>query len=608
MLQVFGCLLALIVVVAATGQQPNAPPVNPEATPAARALLRSLDALSGHATMSGQHNFPNTVSRYSDRVFELTERYPAVFGQDFGFSGGEDKDSTLGRPAMIEEVIRQYRAGAVIALTWHAVRPTEEEPVTFHSSVQGHLTAWEFAQVTTPGTELYSRWARQVDLIAGYLRELQDAGVPVLFRPYHEMNGNWFWWGGRPGPKGTQVLYRQIFDRYVHRHHLNNLIWVWNVNSPGGNAGDVQAYYPGDGYADVLTMDIYGPFEQAYYDSMVALAGPTRPIALAEVGAMPSLEVLAKQPRWAYFMMWSGLQESSNSMEQLQTMFHAPGVVNRGDERLAKPLPSPSSAPLPVTPGATPEAQALLARLYRVKGGTALQGLQVIGDAATMPAQTADFAEFTLADEPNTSERMAAFRAAAKAGKVVALRWLPPSPTGGGSEPLTDFEWGQLRTPGTALQARWVAETDAAGALLKTLEKEHIAVLWSGLPACNAQGFWWSGRPGPEGCAELVREQQERLVEQDGVRSVLWNWEPATPGFGGSGNAGWAEFYPGPLYTDVLTLDAATVSGRFNPYRALETFGAGKPVGLRLDKAPAAGEADAAASRTGASWQWIVTP
>jgi hypothetical protein len=164
--------------------RPDAPPVNPDSTPAARALLHEIDSLSGHATLSGQHNFPNSVSRYSDRVYDLTGHYPAVFGQDFGFSGGNDKNSTLGRPSMIREIIRQYRSVAVIALAWHSVRPTDDEPVTFHDSVQGHLTDWEFHQVLTPGTDLYNRWARQVDVIAGYLQELQAAGVPVLFRAY----------------------------------------------------------------------------------------------------------------------------------------------------------------------------------------------------------------------------------------------------------------------------------------------------------------------------------------------------------------------------------------------------------------------------------------
>ena len=67
--------LASVVGICATcatiAQTPDAQPVNPDATPAARALLHDLDTISGHATISGQHNYPNTVSRYSDRVYDF---------------------------------------------------------------------------------------------------------------------------------------------------------------------------------------------------------------------------------------------------------------------------------------------------------------------------------------------------------------------------------------------------------------------------------------------------------------------------------------------------------------------------------------------------------
>src|ERR1035438_4182029 len=139
---------------AAPADPPHAAPVNPSATPEARALLKQIDQISGQFTLTGQHNFPNHVSRWSDRIYDLTGKFPAIFGQDFGFSGGEDKDSVEGRPSMIEEAKRQYRNGAVIALTWHAVRPTDDEPVTFHDSVQGHLTDFEWNELLTPGTDL----------------------------------------------------------------------------------------------------------------------------------------------------------------------------------------------------------------------------------------------------------------------------------------------------------------------------------------------------------------------------------------------------------------------------------------------------------------------
>ena len=306
---------------------PTAAPVNPDATPEARELLKRIDAISGHSTLTGQHNFPNHQSRWSDRIYDLTGKFPAIFGSDFGFSGGDD------------------------------------EPVTFRDSVQGKLTDFEWNELLTPGTDINKRWEEQVDVVAGYLKQLQDAGVPVLFRPYHEMNGNWFWWGGRPGPKGSAALYRQLFDRFVHVHHLNNLIWVWNSDRPSGNAGKIADFYPGAQYADVVTIDIYGEFSQTWYDTMLSIAGD-KPVALGEVGTMPTLDVLAKQPRWAYFMVWSDM-ESANSLEQLQAVYHAPNMLNRGDAPFVPPAGAPAAPAIePVTSQASSAAKALLAKLH----------------------------------------------------------------------------------------------------------------------------------------------------------------------------------------------------------------------------------------------------
>jgi Glycosyl hydrolase family 26 len=74
----------------AQSTQPSAPPVNPQASPEARSLLRYLDSISGKYTITGQHNFPNSISPWTDRTYDLTGKYPGLFGQDFGFSGGED--------------------------------------------------------------------------------------------------------------------------------------------------------------------------------------------------------------------------------------------------------------------------------------------------------------------------------------------------------------------------------------------------------------------------------------------------------------------------------------------------------------------------------------
>ena len=608
-------VLCMCTTCAATAQTPDAQPVNPDATPAARALLHDIDTISGRATIAGQHNFPNSVSRYSDRVYDLTGEYPGIFGQDFGFAGGDDKDSTLGRPSMIEEVIRQYRNGAVIALTWHSVRPTDDEPVTFRDSVQGHLTDWEWRQVLTPGTDLYTRWCRQVDRIAGYLKELQDAGVPVLFRPYHEMNGNWFWWGGRPGPDGSAALYRQIFDRYVHMHHLNNLVWVWNVNSPSGNAGSVADYFPGSGYADVLTMDIYGPFSQEFYDQMVALADPLhKPIALAEVGAMPSLTTLAAQPRWAYFMMWSGMAEGANSPDQLQAIFHAPNIINRGDSRLSAPLAAPTAPPAPGDVNAGAEVRGLLDKLADAKGKGVLGGQSVVESSATAfpEAQAVSDAtgkrpaiiEIDLTGTTGPDALLAQVQEATRRGELVELRWTPPCPTDGAAAGvLTSFEWQQLLEPGTDLNHRWAAQADAAAALLRPLAEAHLAVLWSPYPALNGDGNWWSGHPGPEGSQELYRRLYERLTGDGNIHNLAWVWEAVPPSFNPAANNALEDFFPGPLHIDAITLDANTLGGsRFPLDRLLTQFAGGKPFGVRV----ASGVPSTDVLAREVNWRWMM--
>jgi mannan endo-1,4-beta-mannosidase len=581
---------------------PHDKPVNPHASPEAQEMLKRLDEISGRYTLTGQHNFPNHLSRWSDRVYDLTGKFPAIFGQDFGFSGGEDKDSTEGRPSMIEEVKRQYRNGAVIALTWHAVRPTDDEPVTFRNSVQGHLTDFEWNELLTPGTDLYNRWAEQVDVIAGYLRQLRDACVPVLFRPYHEMNGNWFWWGGRPGEHGSAALYRQLYNRFVNVDHLDNLVWVWNVNSPSENAGPIASYFPGPEYADVVTMDIYGEFRQNYYHDMLSLAGD-KPIALAEVGAMPTLDVLAQQPRWAYFMMWSGLAESLNSPDQLQTMFHAPNLLDRNDAPFTATNAQATSNIEPVTPNAIPQVRFVLGRFYRTRGTQVLSGQ--IDSAASLTTATqqvfqattkypaifaADLDAASDADSINPIIEEAIRQSSADS--IVSLRWLPPNPANvsqtfvgpdGRSISLTDFEWKQLVTPGTHLNQRWCAQVDQIAIDLQKLQDKNIAILWTPYPEPNGKQYWWAGHAGIHGSAALYRMLFDRLVNHDSVHNLIWVWQAALGGFGPGADGPYVEFFPGFLYVDALELGVSRTESRFRTDTFLQGFAIDKAIGLVID-------------------------
>jgi mannan endo-1,4-beta-mannosidase len=302
-------------------------PANPNMSPEAKALLDLYYRISGKYTLTGQHNYPSTRDRNSKFAAKYIGKTPVIWSADMGFAKEGDKDSYLSRPDIVKEAIRQHKKGSIITICWHAVPPTANEPITFQpvrgkivspdslASVQGKMLEEQYKEMLTPGTRLYKKWAAQVDTIAVYLKKLQEAKVPVLWRPYHEMNGDWFWWGGRVGQNSTSDIYRQIFDRLVNYHKLNNLIWVWNVDRPSTPIRKFSNFYPGDKYLDIASLDVYGSdFNQAYYDSLMVLA-KGKPILFGEVGNPPSLEVLEKQPHWGSWVIWSGFVRNTSKKQ-----------------------------------------------------------------------------------------------------------------------------------------------------------------------------------------------------------------------------------------------------------------------------------------------------
>jgi mannan endo-1,4-beta-mannosidase len=301
-------------------------PVSPAASPAARDLLALLGRLSGRAVLAGQHNQPAHGAEWTERITELTDAVPALFGIELGFSAPGTLDAVDRREANLAEAVRWARSGAVVAVTWHAVCPLDDEPVEFAGGVvRDDFTDEQFEEVLTPGTRLHERWTAQADVAAGLLGRLQVVGVPVLWRPYTEMNGPWFWWGGRPDQH--RRLWRQLFDRFTGHHGLGNLVWVWNPSAPHEGAGPFAEYHPGDDVVDVLAVDTYGGhYEPETYRDLLALAGD-RPIGLGEVGELPSDAVLAEQPRWTWFMAWPDEVTATNTEERLRAVYAHPRVL-----------------------------------------------------------------------------------------------------------------------------------------------------------------------------------------------------------------------------------------------------------------------------------------
>jgi len=315
-----------MVVMNAKNDQSFFEPVNKNATSEVKILLQYLYSIRGYNLISGQHNFTENPDLFPDYVKNLTGKYPQIWGCDF-IDYYKDGDPEK----LVSEAYKKFQEGYIITLMWHTGRPQDNPPFDWKESIQNKMTDSQWVELITPGTELNTRWLKQVDSIAIYLKELQNKGIPVLWRPYHELNGVWFWWGNRKGENGSVKLYKMIYDRFVNYHKLNNLIWVWNTNSPRDLLND-EAYayidfFPGLDYVDVLATDIYhNDYKQSHHDDFVVL-GKGKLIALGEIGEVPSPEILDKQPMWSWFMIWADWLYTHNTPQQIKDLYNCPKVM-----------------------------------------------------------------------------------------------------------------------------------------------------------------------------------------------------------------------------------------------------------------------------------------
>lgn len=305
-------------------------PVNKNASAEVKKELKYLYIINGKYILSGQHNFNQQMNRYSDSAKAITGKYPQVWSTDFIWNGKKDNGQ-----AIVDEAIRKNKEGYFVTLMWHAGRPIDDAPFGWKESVQAKLTDSQWKELITPNTALNKKWLARMDSIAYYLKQLRDAHVPVLWRPYHEMNGVWFWWGNRKGENGIQKLWKMMYDRYTNYHQLNNLIWVWGANGPrdipGDEAYDYKNFYPGAAYVDILGADIYhNDYEQKDYNQLLNLANG-KIIALTETGELPNAEILKKQPKWAWFVVWADWLLKDNTKERVKEVYGRKETLSHGD-------------------------------------------------------------------------------------------------------------------------------------------------------------------------------------------------------------------------------------------------------------------------------------
>jgi hypothetical protein len=306
------------------------PPVTPGASREAQSLLAFFDDTYGRKIISGQQDGwwrTNGLSRELNYITNTTGKLPALLAMDLSSYTDKSRRRDTGH-RLAKYAVEWYadRGGIVeFCCHWHA--PTNQP------AIYAKDTTFDISRAVTPGTPEYDATQHDLDLIADELEVLWEAHVPVLWRPLHEANGRWFWWGAG-GPEPFKRLWRMMYENFTVKHHLNNLIWVF---SPGAET-DLAAWYPGDAYVDIIGQDHY-PLDGNHgsaadvFAELNRMTGGKKLIALGENGPVPDPALLQKDKTgWLFFTTWSGsVLFGKTTPEELRAYYNHSYVLNLND-------------------------------------------------------------------------------------------------------------------------------------------------------------------------------------------------------------------------------------------------------------------------------------
>ncbi len=285
--------------------------INPNATENTKKLFSYLCESYDKVTLSGQVCNDGLDGDEFKAIYEATGKYPAIVGLDM-------MDYTPSRTALgarsyaVETAKNFHNSGGIVTFCWHWNAPTEylldgndaNGSPRWWSGFSTSNTTFDIGAVMNgsdpTGKALIDR---DIAEIAKQLHQLEDAGIPVLWRPLHEASGGWFWWGAK-GPDAYKKFWVYLYEELTYTHGCNNLIWVWN--------GQHADWYPGDAYVDIIGEDIYAgervySAQNAKFSELLEYPETNKIIALTENGTVPDIDnIVAANAHWAWFGTWCG--------------------------------------------------------------------------------------------------------------------------------------------------------------------------------------------------------------------------------------------------------------------------------------------------------------
>ena len=265
--------------------------ISPEAD-VVMALLQQ--AAGNNQFFFGQEDFPFYGHSWEyeggrSDVKDVCGDYPAVLGCDLGHIELGDQKNLDGVPfdVMRKAITDHYKAGGIVTISWHARNPLTSS------------NAWDVSDNTVVASvleggshyDLFQMWLDKVAVFLDSLRLEDGTLIPVIFRPWYEHTGSWFWWGRKLCSSQEYIALWKMTVDYMRNRGLDNLIIAYSPNYGGLDREAYMERYPGDDYVDLLGLDAYGD-GQEFLDmlrnelSMVAQLGKEhkKAIALTECG------------------------------------------------------------------------------------------------------------------------------------------------------------------------------------------------------------------------------------------------------------------------------------------------------------------------------------
>ncbi|HEY3854389.1 MAG TPA: glycosyl hydrolase [Verrucomicrobiae bacterium] len=250
-----------------------------------------------------------------------------MIGVDYANFGGTGLETAKPNHA----AIAYWKSGGLVTISAHFYNPA-------HTNGYGlRDKGVDLANLLVTDNPLHASWMAELDEAAAGLQELRAAGVVVLWRPFHEMNGDWFWWGAKD-PATFIKVWRQMFDYFSNVKGLDNLIWVYGPN----HGRNTASYYAGDHYVDLVGLDAYTDFiDLDHIKGFAEVAALSKPFGFTEFGPHGSSNppgdydytrflsgIQRNFPKTCFFMSWNwkwSLATNENTREFLSN----PAMVNR---------------------------------------------------------------------------------------------------------------------------------------------------------------------------------------------------------------------------------------------------------------------------------------